>query len=114
MTAGRYLPGTYRHFHITEPKPRKISAAPFRDRVVHYALVNVLEPIYDRRFIFDSYACRRGKGTHRALSRAQMYLRWHQYYLKTDIVRLFPNVDDAVMLKTLQNRIVERGVPAAF
>lgn len=51
-----YCPGAYRHFYISEPKRRKISAAPFRDRVVHHALVNVLEPIFERRFIFDSYA----------------------------------------------------------
>ncbi len=67
---GSYRPGPYRHFRITDPKPRLISAAPFRDRVVHHALVQVLEPIFDRGFIHDSYACRRGKGTHRAIARA--------------------------------------------
>jgi retron-type reverse transcriptase len=49
-----YQPGAYRSFYIHEPKPRQISAAPYRDRVVHHALVNVLEPIYERSFIFDS------------------------------------------------------------
>jgi retron-type reverse transcriptase len=59
-----YCPGPHHTFRITVPKPRTISAAPFRDRVVHHALVNVLEPIFERRFIDDSYACRTGKGTH--------------------------------------------------
>ncbi len=66
-----YRPGPYRSFFIQDSKKRKISAAPFRDRVVHHALCNVLEPIYERKFIHDSYANRLGKGTHRALDRAQ-------------------------------------------
>ena len=53
-----YRPGSYHTCRIAVPKPRMISAAPFRDRVLHHALVNVLEPIFERRFIYDSYACR--------------------------------------------------------
>lgn len=62
-----YTPGAYRSFYVHDPVRRLVSAAPFRDRVVHHALCNVLEPIYERRFIADSYACRLGKGTHRAI-----------------------------------------------
>ena len=72
LSSGSYRPGPYTHFLVHEPKRRKISAAPFRDRVVHHALVNVLEPIWEPRFIHDSFACRRGKGTHRAVRRCQM------------------------------------------
>jgi hypothetical protein len=57
-----YRPGPYRTFKIHEPKERIISAAPYRDRVVHHALCNLLEPIFERRFLPDSYACRQGKG----------------------------------------------------
>lgn len=96
-----YQPGEYRHFYVLNPKRRKISAAPFRDRIVHHAIVGILEPLYERRFLHDSYACRKGKGTHRALDRAQCYLRRHRYYLKTDIVRFFPNVDHEVLLNLL-------------
>lgn len=56
----KYQPGTYRCYMIYERKPRQISAAPFRDRVVHHALMNVVEPHLDKRFISDSYACRKG------------------------------------------------------
>ncbi len=105
LIEGTYETGEYRHFFIREPKPRKISAAPFRDRVVHHAIVQMLEPIFERRFIHDSYACRRGKGTHRALDRAQKYLRKYDYYLKTDIVRFFPNVDHAVLVGLLGRTI---------
>ncbi len=59
-----YRPGPYRTFTIYEGKTRQISAAPFRDRVVHHALTGMLEPIFERSFLFDSYACRKGKGTH--------------------------------------------------
>jgi RNA-directed DNA polymerase len=98
LVASCYRPGGYRNFYIFEPKRRRISAAPFRDRVVHHAVVRVLEPIFERRFIFDSYAYHRGKGTHAALDRTQTFPRRHSYYLKTDVVRFFPNVDHAVLL----------------
>jgi hypothetical protein len=64
LESGRYQPGPYRQFPINEPKPRLISAAPFRDRVVDHALTQVLEPIFERRFSKDSFACRQGLGTH--------------------------------------------------
>ncbi|MCB1918203.1 MAG: hypothetical protein KDG52_21130 [Rhodocyclaceae bacterium] len=64
LATGQYRPGDYVHFVIHEPKRRKISAAPFRDLVVHHALCNVIEPRFERLFIPDSYANRTGKGTH--------------------------------------------------
>lgn len=105
-----YRPGRYRHFRITDPKPRKISAAPFRDRVVHHALVQVLEPIFERGFMFDSYACRKGKGTHRAIRRARHYLERHGHVLKTDVVRFFPNVDHAILEGVVARRIRDPAV----
>lgn len=75
LTAQTYQPGKYVNFTIHEPKRRLISAAPFRDRVVHHALCNIIEPIYERKFIYDSYANRKGKGTHVALDRCTHYLR---------------------------------------
>ena len=63
---GKYTHGQYRHFTITDPKQRLISAAPFPDRVMHHAIMNVLEPVFERQFIFHTYACRKGKGTHAA------------------------------------------------
>ena len=64
-----YRPGNYRSFYIYEPKKRLISAAPYRDRIVHHALTGMLEPIFEPTFISDSYACRKGKGTHAAVDR---------------------------------------------
>ena len=85
-----YTPGPYHSFYIHEPKRRLISAAPFRDRVVHHALCRVIEPIWERRFIFDSYANRLGKGTHRALDRAQEFARRYPYVLQCDVRAVLP------------------------
>ncbi len=93
LISGDYIPGEYRLFSIYERKPRLIAAAPFRDRVVHHALLNVIEPPLDRRFIFDSYACRAKKGVHAAVTRYQTWARSHAYALKMDIARYFPSVD---------------------
>ena len=98
-----YRPGEYREFYIYEPKLRKISAAPYRDRVVHHALCNVIEPIFDRTFIFDSYACRKGKGTHKAVNRFTEFSRKKNYVLKCDIRKYFPSIDHS-LLKTLFRR----------
>lgn len=93
----RYRPGPYTHFYIHEPKRRKISAAPFRDRVVHHALCHIIEPHFERRFIADSYANRLGKGTHRAIDRLQVLARRYRYVLRSDVVRHFPSLDHGVL-----------------
>lgn len=88
-----YTPGRYASFYIHEPKRRLISAAPFRDRVVHHALCNRIEPIFERSFIADSYANRLGKGTHRALDRCQHFARRYRYVLQCDVQQFFPAID---------------------
>lgn len=102
-----YRPGPYRHFYIYEPKLRRISAAPFRDRVVHHALVRQIEPIFEARFSRDSYACRKGKGTHAALDRCQFFARRYRYVLQGDIVQFFPAVDHAVLQDILFRAIAD-------
>ena len=69
-----YQPGEYEQFYVYEPKQRLISAPRFADRVIHRAIINVLEPVMDRRFIFDSYACRKGKGAHAGADRVQRFI----------------------------------------
>lgn len=105
-----YTPGPYRHFTIHYPKHRKISAAPFRDRVVHHALVRQIEPIFERCFIHDSYACRVGKGTHRALDRCQEFARQRGYVLQCDLVQFFPSVDHQVLRSVLARPIADPDV----
>jgi retron-type reverse transcriptase len=74
-----YRPGGFRTFTIHDPKERRISMPPFRDRVVHHAVVNVLEPILEARFDADSYGCRKGRGMDRALARAASFVRRHPF-----------------------------------
>jgi len=112
LLAQRYRPGAYVHFHIHEPKRRRISAAPFRDRVVHHALCNVIEPRFERLFIPDSYANRPGKGTHRAVDRLQQFARRYRYVLRADIVQYFPSIDHAILCDALAQRIPEEDVMA--
>lgn len=104
-----YRPGPYRTFLVHEKKPRFISAAPFRDRVVHHALCNIIEPIFDRGFLFDSYACRKGKGTHAAVERASSYARRFRYVLKCDVEKYFPSIDHSVLLGLIAKRIWDEG-----
>jgi RNA-directed DNA polymerase len=105
LQAQRYQPGPYHHFYIHDPKRRLISAAPFRDRVVHHALCQIVEPIFDRTFIHDSYACRIGKGNHRALDRCSQFARAYRQVLKCDIVKYFPSIDHALLRQQLARKI---------
>ncbi|TAN43691.1 MAG: RNA-dependent DNA polymerase [Nitrospirae bacterium] len=100
-----YKPGTYREFSIYERKPRKISAAPYRDRIVHHALCNVIEPVFEKTFIFDSYACRKGKGTHAAVDRFTEFCRKNRYVLKTDIKKYFPSIDHEILFAKIKRKI---------
>jgi retron-type reverse transcriptase len=102
----RYVPGKYRYFTITDPKPRVIAVAPFRDRVVHHALINILEPVFEGRFIYDSYATRKGKGVHKAVARAQSFLRKNPWYLKMDIRHYFASIHHGTLIRLL-NRVIK-------
>lgn len=73
LRSGAYRMQPYRAFEIREPKRRRICAAHFRDRVVHHAICGVLDPIFEAGLIGDTYACRRGKGTHAAVRRLQEF-----------------------------------------
>ena len=105
LLAGSYEPGPYRTFTILEPKPRRISAAPFRDRVVHHALTNILEPIFERRFSNNSFACRAGKGTHKALAVAREGARRFPYVLKLDVRKYFASIDHQILNLQLERAI---------
>jgi len=110
LRTGAYRPGDYTHFFIQEPKRRLISAAPFRDRVVHHALCNVIEPEFERRFIPDSYANRIGKGTHLAVDRLQALARRYRYVLRMDIVKHFPSIDHRLLAENLARVIHDEGI----
>lgn len=109
---GTYRVGPYRPFYVTIPKLRLVMALQFRDRIVQHAIYRCMNPFYDRLFIEDSYACRRGKGSHKVADKLQYWLRqvsrkpgagW--YYLKLDISKYFYRVDHAILMDILKKRI---------
>lgn len=100
-----YEPSKYHYFKVYEPKERQIMALPFYDRVVQHAINNVLEPIFDKRFISQSYACRKGKGMHAASDTLKEWLyEWNKYHpdqplyaIKADIHHYFQSIDHEVV-----------------
>ena len=104
-----YAPGAYRQFMVREPKPRLVSAAPFRDRVVHHALIAVIAPPLERHFIPTSYANRKGYGTHRALRRFHRACREHAWVLQADIRLYFPSIDHRLLQAQLEQLIACPG-----
>ena len=112
-----YRHGGYCHFVIADPKRRDIHKASVRDRLVHHAVYRILYPFFDRRFIVDSYSCRKGKGTHKALNRFRTFARavgknntracW---VLKCDIRKFFANIDHGILLEILSRHIVDADI----
>jgi retron-type reverse transcriptase len=104
-----YRIGEYRSRVIYEPKRRKIVALPFRDRIVQHALNNVIEPIFEKRMIFDSYACRTGKGTHMAARRISYFLgkTENHYFLKADIKSYFASVNIIILTDLIKKRYIQ-------
>jgi hypothetical protein len=107
---GSYRPGRYTYFKIHEPKERMVAAAPFRDRVVHHALVRVLQSLFEPRFIEDSFACRPGKGTHAGMRRAAEFAARFPVALKCDIRRYFPSIDHEVLLGRIRRVVADPAV----
>jgi len=111
LSTETYRTGEYRTFVVCEPKRREVAALPFRDRVAHHAICNVIEPLFDRGFIHHSYACRTGKGTHAGADQITAWFRllWRTgispYVLQADISRYFASVDHATLISILHRRI---------
>lgn len=112
MQGGTYILGPYRKLWVFVPKKRLVMALRYPDRIVQWSLYQYLNPIYDKLFIEDSYACRKDKGSHKAAQRLQYWMRqvsrkpdakW--YYLKLDISKFFYRVNHAKLLEILSRRI---------
>ena len=106
LLAGTFTPGPFVTHWVQSPKLRLISAAPYRDRVLHHAVMNVLEPILERHFHPHSFACRTGKGTHAASRHLQDLLRRYRFSCQLDIRKFFPSIDHAI-LKTRFRRLLK-------
>lgn len=102
LLIGDYPIGKSHRFIIFEPKRREINAAAFPERVLHHALMNICEPIFERATIFDTYACRKGKGHHAAIQRARGFCGRYGWFLKMDIRKYFDSIDHAILLNDLR------------
>lgn len=111
---GNYVFGGYHTFEIFEPKRRLIAAPPFQDQVVHHALMNLCDPIFERQQIFDSYASRRGKGVFACLDRATAFHRKFQYYLKLDVKDFFGSIQHQVLTDQLKRLFKEQELLLLF
>lgn len=105
LQAGTWHGGGYTVIEVHEPKARRISAAPFADRVVHHALCSVIAPVFERGFIHDSYANRTGYGQHRAVARYEHYRDRYRFVLRCDIYRYFPSIDHAILKRDYRRSI---------
>jgi len=106
--------GHYHFFKVRDPKPRHICAALFPERVLHHAVMNICEPVLESYSVYDSYACRKNKGTLKALARAKEYAGKSDWYLKLDIRRYFDSIDHDILMLLLSRRFKDKEVLNLF
>ena len=106
--------GNYHYFKITDPKERTICAASFPERVIHHAIMNITEEIFENCLIDDSYACRKNKGMHKSVNKAFKSCRKYQYYLKLDIKKYFDSIDHTILMNLLKRKIKDRDLLDLF
>ena len=110
ILSGTFEPGEFRVFDVHDPKNRRICAAPFRDRVLHHAIFNVLEPMIERRLTRHSFACRKGMGTHAAVCMSRAHSRYHPYVLMLDISKFFESVNHKILKALLRGLSSDRSL----
>lgn len=114
LAAGSPDVGHYHFFTVRDPKVRTICAASFPERVLHHAVMNLCEPRLDAYAIHDSYACRKGKGNRKALTRAQEFARKFPWYLKLDIRKYFDSIDHGIAMQLLSRQFKEKRLLSLF
>lgn len=114
LLRGNVRLGNYRYFTIRDPKERVICAADFRERVLHHAIINVCEPVFEKYQIFDSFACRKGKGLDACLSRTREFCRKYRWFLKMDVHKFFDSVEHTTLLRLLARRFRESALLDLF
>ncbi len=113
LEQGTFHTASYTTKQIYEPKERTIYILPFYpDRIVHHAVMNVLEPVFDKLMIYDSYSCRKGKGQHAGSRRCMEMVRHNRYCLKCDISKFYPSVNHEVLKKILRHKLKDKRLLA--
>ena len=106
--------GDYHYFKIHDPKERLICAASFSERVLHHAVMNVCDPFFNRYQIFDSYACRKSKGTYAALDRARHFNHHFKWYLKLDVRKYFDSIHHGRLKRLLVKQFKDKSLLDLF
>ena len=113
----KYRHSPYEAFNISDPKPRAIHKASVRDRLLHHAIYRKLYPYFDKQFIHDSYSCRLGKGTHKALKQFKNFTNKVScnhtktaWILKCDIRKFFASIDQEILLSILSKHIQDKNI----
>lgn len=117
LAVKKYQHSSYQAFNISDPKPRNIHKASVRDRLLHHALYRVLYPFFDKTFITDSYSCRIGKGTHKAINRFRVFAykasQNHTktvWVLKCDIKKFFASIDQTILISIIDDYIPDQNI----
>ncbi len=112
-----YKHSEYKAFNIYDPKFRHIHKATVVDRIIHHALITIIEPLFDKTFIFDSYSCRKNKGTHKAVKRLSVFIRKVSknytrdcFCLKLDIKQFFASVDHTILIDCLKEKVTDHEI----
>ncbi|TSD02912.1 MAG: Uncharacterized protein Athens071416_431 [Parcubacteria group bacterium Athens0714_16] len=112
-----YKHGSYEAFKIDDPKPRDIHKAEVRDRLLHHTIYRMLYPYFDKKFIYDSYSCRVGKGTHKAIYRFKSFIKKVSkndtktcWVLKCDVKKFFANIDHSILKEILKKHIQDKNI----
>ena len=107
----RFRVSRYRTYFVFEPKKREIYELPlYPDHIVHHALINVLAPLWQTRFIRDSYACIPGRGIHSAVQRAMLFVKKNKYVLQCDVRKFYPSIDHNIMMNVISKKIHDRKI----
>ena len=114
LESGRVSVGNYHFFDIYDPKKRTICAAPFGQRVLHHALMNVCHELFEGQQMDESYATRRHKGTYAALDKARTHQRKYRWFLKMDIRKFFDSIDHSTLLELLSRKIKDQPLLHIF
>ncbi len=114
LLENRFKFGLYNYFKVYDPKERIICAASFPERVVHHAIMNICEEYFEKYQIYDSYATRKGKGTHHAFERAKKYQHHYKIFLKYDVRKYFDSINHEVLKKMLLSKFKDKQLLNTF
>lgn len=114
LQSGTVEIGNYHYFTITDPKKRIICAASFPERVLHHAIMNICDPVFEKHLIYDIYATRKNKGTYAALDRAKVFVKKYKYYVKLDVRKYFDNIDHHILQMQLKRLFKDKRLLLLF